>query len=131
MSKVLDRLSKVKPDKYETHGKMKYPDLQMKALIFDTLGGLSTPAIRLMNIISKSGHLSLTSNRDPVKIANHAIASISVAIQVDNTAILMSSFTEARSLFYSWINMNNSMSAIITWIQGCDFDFYHSSISLC
>ena len=70
-----------------------------KALIFDTLGGLSAPAIRLMNTISKSGHLSsLSSNRDPVKIANHAIASISVAIQVDNTAILMNSFAEARSL---------------------------------
>jgi len=78
---------------------MKYPDLQMKAFIFDTLGGLSAPAIRLMNTISKSGHLSsLSSTRDPIKIAHHAIASISVAIQVDNTAILMNSFAEARSL---------------------------------
>jgi len=81
MSKVLDWLSKAKLDKYETHGKMKYPDLQMKALIFDTLGGLSAPAICVMKTISKSGHLSsLSSNRDPVKIANHAIASITVAI---------------------------------------------------
>ena len=95
--KVLDQLSKIKLDKYKTHGKMKHPDLQMKAFIFDTLGGgLSAPAIRFMNTISNSGHLSsLSSHRDPVKVANHASASISVAIQVDNTAILMYSFAEA------------------------------------
>jgi len=66
----------------------------MKPLIFDTLGGLSAPAVRLLSSISNKGHIS--SSRNPRKFVDDAIAAISVAIQEDNTAMVMKCFERAR-----------------------------------
>ena len=94
MEKVQSDASNAKLSKYQSHGKAVYPDLQMKPLIFDTLGGLSKPSIRLMNTISNKGLIS--SSRNPRKFVDDAIAAISVAIQVDNTAMVLKSFEKAR-----------------------------------
>jgi hypothetical protein len=94
MKKVLADASKEKLDKYKTHGRVVYPNIEMKPFVFDTLSGLSDPAIRLMKVISRKGHLS--SARGPEKIVLDAIAAISVAIQVDNAAIVQKSFGDAR-----------------------------------
>jgi hypothetical protein len=94
MSKVMSDAAQLKLTKYENHGKVKYPDMKMKAIIFDTLSGLSPSAIRLMKSISNKGDKS--SQHNPQKYVHDAIAAISVAIQVDNHAMVMSSFQNAR-----------------------------------
>ena len=86
--------AKDKENKYLTLGKASFPDLEMKPFVFDTLSGLSSSAINLIRSISKQGEIS--SFRNPSKFAKNAIAAISVAIQVDNHAIVMRSFENAR-----------------------------------
>ena len=94
MKKVLANASKQKLDHYEGHGRLLYPNIEMKPFVYDTLSGLSEPAISLMKSISRRGHLS--SSRNPEKFVRDAIVAISVAIQVDNAAIVLKSFEDAR-----------------------------------
>jgi hypothetical protein len=93
IKKVLANASKIKLDHYKGFGRSLYPDLEMKPFIYDTLSGLSDPAIRMMKSISRKGHLS---SRNPEKFVSDAIASISVAIQADNAAMVLKSFEDAR-----------------------------------
>ena len=94
VEQVMADAAKDKENKYLTLGKASFPDLEMKPFVFDTLSGLSSSAISLIRSISKQGEIS--SLRNPHKFASNAIAAISVAIQVDNHAIVMRSFENAR-----------------------------------
>ena len=94
MSAVLAKASNEKLCKYQSLGKALYPNMQMHPVIFDTLSGPSDAAIRLMKSIAHKGHFS--SSRNPSQIVHDAIASMSVAIQQDNCAIVMKSFEQAR-----------------------------------
>ena len=93
MHKVLSTASNTKLDKYESHGRAAYPNMEVKALIFDTLSGPSASAISLIKSIANKGHIS---SKNPEKFVRDAIASISAAIQVDNYAIVMKSFESVR-----------------------------------
>jgi hypothetical protein len=84
----------VKINKYQVRGVVEYPNLEMKPFIYDTLAGLTPPAVKLIKRIANTGRLS--SARDPSTFIHNAIASISVAIQVDNHAMVMKSFQKAR-----------------------------------
>ena len=93
MHKVLTTASNTKLFKYETHGRVSYPNMEVKAFIYDTLSGPSAAAISLIKSIARKGHIS---SANPDKFFQKAIAAISVAIQVDNCAIVMNSFQHAR-----------------------------------
>ena len=93
MTKVLSTASNTKLVKYESHGRAAYPNMEVKAFIFDTLSGPSASAISLIKSIANKGHIS---SKNPEKFVRDAIAAISAAIQVDNYAIVMKSFESVR-----------------------------------
>jgi hypothetical protein len=92
--KIAERAADLKINKYQVRGVVEYPNLEMKPFIYDTLAGLTPPAVKLIKRVANTGRLS--SAREPSMFIHNAIASISVAIQVDNHAMVMKSFQQAR-----------------------------------
>jgi hypothetical protein len=91
---VSDSVAALKSNKYKETGKERYPDMKFKPFIFDTLGGLSPSAVALLRKLAKTGPVSSVVDYGPY--FRHALATISVSIQVDNAAIIRSSFACAR-----------------------------------
>ena len=91
---VSDSVGALKANKYKETGKDRYPDMKFKPIIFDTLGGLSQSAVALLRRLAKTGPVSSADDYGP--FFRHALAAISVSIQVDNAAIIRSSFMNAR-----------------------------------
>lgn len=91
---VSDAAGVLKMNKYRETGKVSYPDIQFTPFIFDTLGGLSKSAVSLLQRLAKLGPIS--SFRDWSKLFTNELAAIAVSIQIDNAAIIHSSFASAR-----------------------------------
>ena len=93
-SSLAKAASSIKMRKYEQHGKVSYPDIKMKPLIYSTLAGLTESSVSFLKTIAKTGDLS--AERGWEKFAANAITAISIAIQSDNYAMVMKSFKDAR-----------------------------------
>ena len=66
----------------------------MEPFIFDTLGGPSESAVRLLKKIARDGPVS--SARDHAQLVREELQAISVIIQKENMAIVLKSFEQAR-----------------------------------
>lgn len=83
-----------KKRKYVKTGKKRFPDMEFKAFIFNTLSGLSQEAKKLVQDLARTGPVSRDMNFK--KMAQQELAAISVSIQSDNASIIRASFADAQ-----------------------------------